>query len=336
MPKPPEEEGFEVVDDVPPPLVKKSGSQPVPPAKGDKESGERPSKRRAAREEDAEERPSKRRPVPDEDEDDSPSRSKAGRRSDEEDGPRRKGKPTGNKLKQRGLIAGAVGGLLVVALIVSTMYQLASFNDAIADRDQNRRGGFPGAINNQQPIAINFGDLGGGQKPAEAKPTTAKRPPGLPPEWEKFKDPLDELEVYFPFGQPDKDAALSANLAKATGGPADVWTHQSGTNVYLLQRITVTDADLKGKKPEATLAEAAAGVRSVFPRAKESSFINLTQAGKSVRVCDIDLPAEKKRIVLFLMLSGNRLIFAQVKGGPKISRIDAEIFPYFEHIKTLK
>ncbi len=254
VPKPVEEDlGFEVVDDVPPvPAVKKSGPQPVAPAKAAKESGERPSQRAAPRNDEGEpeDRPTRRRPPRDEAEDDDrPSKRRPAdedegeeqrpskRQPADEDEDRQRGKKAASpqqKLKQRGLIAGAVGGLLFVALIGVSIYQITAAFDRIADRDQNRDG-FPGQFNNQQP----FGGAG--------------RPAGMPAGWEKFNDPLSEVEIYFPDGQPEKNDAASAQLVAAIGGPADLWTKVVGDKVYLFKRQTLPQDALKKNSPEKIL-----------------------------------------------------------------------------------
>ena len=79
---------------------------------------------------------------------------------------------------------------------------------------------------------------------AKNNPIATVPAPKLPAGWEKFNDPLGEINLYFPGGQPEKNEALSAATSqKMRGLAADTWIKTVGDNTYVLSRTDTPRSD---------------------------------------------------------------------------------------------
>lgn len=340
VPKPPAaDEGFEVVDDAPPAPPKpasKSGERPRPRPADDDAPAERPSQRPPAAADDEDDRPSKRRPAAEEEaeDDDRPARSKARRPADDEDRPRRKGPAGGKNLKHRGLIAGVAGGVLFVGLIAASMYQMSAAFDSIADRDQRAMDDIQRKMN--RPMAFNPPNPNANVVPPpnpDPKPPAATVPAG----WEKFTDPLAEMDLYFPGGQPTKNQDGSDKVTKATGGPGDIWAKEANGKVYMLSRMTASPAEVRRRKPEALLFDALKGFAMGIPGAKQGNYeLPTFDGGKVSRYVTYDIPTEGKRAVVRGLAAGNRVVMVIVIGPANVTAKDADVAPFLDNAKLLK
>jgi hypothetical protein len=251
----------------------------------------------------------------DEDEgDDAPVRPKSRRPAAREDDRPRKKNRAGKKVAWWPFILG--GGVLLVFGLLGLAYMMMT-----PSNEDNKKGG-------------------SGSGPATTQgtgPAVPPRPaPKLPAGWDRFNDPLGEVELYVPGGQLDKNAALSEKLAADTGGAADLWTRVSGEKTYMLQRTTVSPAALKKNSPQQILAIAASVVRDTYPRARQKNLSTYDDNGRHSVVVTIDLPVEKKRLIVRILISGDRLMEAHVLGPAVMTATDADVTAFIDNFRSVK
>ena len=164
--------------------------------------------------------------------------------------------------------------------------------------------------------------------------TTAPPQPvvSVPDGWEKFKDPLGEITIYFPAGQPEKNENVSDTITKTTGLPGDYWTKTVDTKSYIISRMTATEAEMKSQKPEGILFEALKGFAGGGPGMVPSKYELpiWDKKGGISRIVVFDFAKEKKRAVVRGVISGNRVVLAIVMGEPGIGMKDKDIQPFID------
>jgi hypothetical protein len=276
----------------------------------DRSDDDRPLKRRPSRiDDDDDNRPRKRRPVRDDEDDD--------------DRPVRKG---GKSMLVPLILIAALGLMVVVGGGIGLLYWLTMDTAKKGGQTDTNQTNTPGpAVNNP-----------GNNIAAQPKNNP---PPGvkLPVGWEKFNDPLSELALYFPAGQPEKNEKASDEIARASGGAADSWTKIEGGKVYSLSRMTVSDADMKKKKPEVILFEAQQGMGKGLGAAGQGKYDPpVFSNGQVSRVVVFDVPSIGKRFIVRGYVSGNRVFLAFVTGEPNITAKDADIQPFLDNMRPLK
>lgn len=165
----------------------------------------------------------------------------------------------------------------------------------------------------------------------------AKPAPTLPTGWEKFNDPLGEINLYFPGGQPEKNEAATANMNRQAGGNSgDIWAKVNGNLTYMLVRSTLSEADMKGKITEKLLNEAEMGLRGSSLRAKMRTDMTPKDTGDSTRVITVDLLAQRKRLIARITVSGNRLLIITATGGLTSNATDAGMQPFLDNFEVVK
>jgi hypothetical protein len=174
-------------------------------------------------------------------------------------------------------------------------------------------------------------------------PGAVSKPPSppavsVPDGWEKFNDPLGEIAVYFPSGQPEKNQAVSDTITKQSGLPGDYWTKAVGEKSYVLSRITATEAEVTAKKPEAILFDSLKGFAGSIPGSSPGKYeLPIWDSMKRIsRIVVFDFPNENKRAVVRGVISGNRVVLAIVIGEPGIGMKDKDIQPFLDNVQFVK
>jgi len=285
----------------------------------DDDDDDRPRQRPSARDEDGDDddRPRNRRRVPEDDDE------------EEEDRPRRKKrKPEKSSMLPIVLIT-AVGLFVLVGAGLAVAYWLSSKTEEDA-----KKGGGNNQPNNAQLPGNVQGN--GDQTPNNTEPS--KPAVNLPAGWEKFNDPLNEIDLYFPSGQPEKNQQASDSLAKASGGPGDYWMKVAGGKVYSLSRMTFSKSEMGlNKKPEKLLLDALVGFGAGMgakPGVFELPLFD--NKGRVSRVVVFEVPNAKKRAIVRGFVSGNRAFMAIVVGQSNITAKDADIQPFLDNLKPSK
>jgi hypothetical protein len=199
---------------------------------------------------------------------------------DEDDLPRRRPAKKGSNLPII-LGVGAIAGLLLLSACGVGLYYLASPADS---PKLGTKGPAPGA--------------GGG----------AATMPGitLPAGWVEFNDPRNEIRLFWPGGQPTRQAAA--------GGAADTetWTQTYHGKKYTLVRSSLPAAEARPGGEAAALDNAVAGMLSALPGATEVRKNTEVEGGHRFRVSTIDIPQGKQRVFARLLVAKGRLIILTI------------------------
>ncbi|WP_149110681.1 hypothetical protein [Limnoglobus roseus] len=165
---------------------------------------------------------------------------------------------------------------------------------------------------------------------ADLAPRSDKLPVGVPAGWEKFRDPLNEVILYFP-ERPKKDTA------RRRDDPPDSeeWNAVNNLKYYALIRWTV---EANGEKPEKVLFDA----MNAYLR-KQSSVQGpatfeppmLEQNGRVSRVGKVDYGSNGK-LIFRGIVSGNRVLIAIYSGSRMNERTDPEVQPFLDNFEALK
>jgi hypothetical protein len=274
----------------------------------DEDEDDRPRQRVSARDEDDEEedRPRKRRPARDEDDD------------DEDERPRRKKRKAEKSSMVPIILIAGVGLLVLVGGGLGVAYWLSE------KTTENAKKG------------------GGDTPPNNAIPPNNPPPPGpavqMPAGWEKFNDPLNEIDLYFPSGQPEKNQQASDAIAKSTGGAGDYWMKVANGKVYSLSRMTFSKNEMGlNKKKEKLLFDTLVGFGTgMRAQPGEYELPQFDNKGRVSRVVVFDVLNTKKRAIVRGFVSGNRAFMAIVIGEPGITAKDADIRPFLDNMQPLK
>lgn len=328
VPDPANADGFEVIDDAPP--ARTSGpvaarARPVA-ARAEDDAPVRTTPRKPVARDDEDDRPRKGRPV--RDEEDEPVRAKprkAVARDDEdedEDDDRPRKKPAKkSKLPLIVLGVGVLGVVLFGGLLAGAYYLTQSTQELASRGGLGPNGG--AAVPNPAPRAPD--PAGNGRRQAQ-----------VPAGWEKFNDPLGEVEIYFPGGQPGKNEALGATITQKSGAAGDVWMKQNGDVVYMLIRSTVPAAEVKGVGAEKAIDDAAKGMVGSIPGARQVNSMSSVDDGKPTRLLTLDIPTQRKRTFVRLILAGNRLLVATATGPRTLQPADPAVGPFVDNFHTVK
>jgi hypothetical protein len=281
----------------------------VPVADDVDEAEETPRKRPASRVDDDDERPRRKRTE-----------------DDDDDRPRRRKRPSEKSSAMMPiLIAGGLGLLVLVAAGIGLAMWLSSNSEP--KNAGNPAVAPPAVLPNTGPVVPPVNPL--------ANPPAPKAKP--PAGWERFNDPLSEVELHFPGKQPKKDEAASEDVAKAINGAADQWVLEAdGGKAYALTRMTFPAAEVRVNKPEKLLFDAMVGMGQGLGAMAGKYEPPVFENGRVSRVVVFDIPKEKLRVVLRGMVVGNRVYLAFVTGDPKIAAKDKDIVPFLSSLQPSK
>jgi hypothetical protein len=176
--------------------------------------------------------------------------------------------------------------------------------------------------------------------PSSAAVSKTPSPPvvSVPDGWEKFNDPLGEVAIYFPSGQPEKNEKVSETITKQSGLAGDYWTKAVDNKSYILSRMTANEAEMKSQKPEGILFDALKGFAGGGPGMVPSKYeLPIWDSkGRISRIVVFDFSKEKKRAIVRGVISGNRVVLAIVMGEPGIGMKDKDIQPFLDNVQFVK
>ncbi len=165
----------------------------------------------------------------------------------------------------------------------------------------------------------------------------AKPAPKLPAGWEKFNDPLGEVNIHFPGGQPVKDEVLSASVSRQVGGlAADTWTKSVGDITYVLIRTTFLAESVKVLAPEKILEVMSRGFINSVGGGQVEKNEAVNDGGRPTRIVIVEIPLAKRRMYSKMILLNDRLLVATVKSNLPMRSSDSEVITFLDSFEVVK